>query len=245
MPQRSATGYSEASRCFEKKIFSPTQSLKRLTSSSSGRTALPPSHPHAATSDAVPAPAASRNNARRSIMRREAAPIPPGDHGAQRGGIHDEDQQHVDDEKARENPHGPKVPVARRLKSSEQRREPRELRRFVNRKPAEHRQHAEEDDEGVRGLLQRVVFALRRVILPQPQVVLLHLDRAANVARPEQERSPLAARREVREIQQPSQRERPHQREMPIQSTGQPAAERAPRWKSVVLKRIGCVIRTI
>src|SRR5258706_13343837 len=96
-----------------------------ISSSSSGRTALPPSHPHAATSDAVPAPAASRNNARRSIMRREAAPIPAGDHGPQRRGIDDEDQQHVDDQKARENPHGPEVPVARRLKSSEQRREPR------------------------------------------------------------------------------------------------------------------------
>src|SRR2546425_10067707 len=83
-------GYSRASRFFEKKTFSPIQSLKRLMSSSSGRTALPPSHPHAATSEAVPAPAASRSNARRSIMAGKPAPIPTGDHGAQRRGVDDE-----------------------------------------------------------------------------------------------------------------------------------------------------------
>src|SRR5467141_3421449 len=97
-------GYSRASRFFEKKTFSPIQSLKRLTSSSSGRTALPPSHPHAATSEAVPAPAASRSSARRSIMAGEPPAIPTGDHGAQRRGIHDKNQQHVDDEKPREDP---------------------------------------------------------------------------------------------------------------------------------------------
>src|SRR3981189_1564006 len=99
--------YSRARRLLEKKIFSPTQSLKRLTSSSNGRTALPPSHPHAATSEAVPAPAASRSSARRSIMAGESAAIPAGDHGAQRRRIDDEYEQHMDDEKAREDPHRP------------------------------------------------------------------------------------------------------------------------------------------
>src|SRR5258706_15749199 len=117
--------YWGASRLFEKRIFSPTQSLNRLTSSSSGRTALPPSHPHAATSEAVPAPAASRNNAGRSIMAGETPAIPAGDHGAQRRRIHDENEQHVDDEKAREDPHRPEVPVAPRLKAAEQPGEPR------------------------------------------------------------------------------------------------------------------------
>src|SRR5256885_13013031 len=94
--------YWGASRFLEKKIFSPTQSLNRLTSSSSGRTALPPSHPHAATSEAVPAPAASRSSARRSIMAGGSAPIPAGDHGAQRPRIHHENEQHVDYHKAPE-----------------------------------------------------------------------------------------------------------------------------------------------
>src|SRR6266550_1211589 len=176
--------YCGASRLLEKKIFSPTQSLKRLTSSSSGRTALPPSHPHAATSDAVPAPAANRSSARRSIMAGEPPAIPSGD----------------------------------------------------------DRQHAHENDERVRELLQRVVFALRRMLLAEAQVILLHLDRTADVARPKQERAPLAARHEIREIEQASGDERPHQCEMPIQCAGKPAAEPAPLRESVVLKRIGAVV---
>src|SRR5690242_13582124 len=103
--------YCGASRVLEKRIFSPTQSFSRLTSSNNGRTALPPSHPQAATSDAEPAPAASRRNARRSIMRREPAAIPAGNHGAERSGIDDEHQNHMHDEKRGEDPHRPEVPV--------------------------------------------------------------------------------------------------------------------------------------
>src|SRR5712691_3806062 len=235
--------YSGASRFFEKKTFSPTQSLKRLTSSSSGRTALPPSHPHPATSEAVPAPAASRRNARRSIMAGEAAAIPAGDHGSERRRIHDEHQYYVYDEKPRENPHRPEVPIARRLKSPEQRGEPRELRGLVDRKSGEDRQHAEHDDERVCGLLERVVLSLRRVILPQPQVVLLHLDRAANIARPEQQRPPFAARRQVRQIQHAAGDERPHQREVPIQPAREPTAQPAPLRKAMILECIH-VVRT-
>src|SRR5436190_10188254 len=234
--------YWRASRFLEKKIFSPTQSLKRLTSSSNGRTALPPSHPHAATSEAVPAPAASRSSARRSIMAGESPAIPAGDHGAQRRRIHDENEQQVNDEKSREDPHRPEMPVARRLKSAEQSREPRELRGFVDRESGDDRQHAHENDERVRELLQRVVFSLGWMILAEPEIILLHLDRTADVAGPEQERAPLAARHEIREIEQASGDERPHQREMPIQCAGKPAAEPAPRGESVVLKRIGCVV---
>src|SRR3989454_8162488 len=179
--------YSRASRFFEKKIFSPTQSLTRLTSSSSGRIALPPSQPHAPTNEAVPAPAASRRNARRSIMAGEAAAIPAGDHGSERRRIHDEYQHDVDDEKAREDPHRPEVPIARRLKSAEQRGEPRELRGLVDRESGDDRQHAHKNDERVRELLQRVVFSLGRMILAEPQIILLHLDRTADVAGPEQE----------------------------------------------------------
>src|SRR5258708_9396040 len=110
--------YCGARRVVEKRIFSPTQSFTRLTSSSKGRTALPPSHPQAAASDAVPAPAASCKNARRSIMAGEAAAIPAGDHGSERRGGHDEHQNYVHDEKRGEDPHPPEVPVARRLDAS-------------------------------------------------------------------------------------------------------------------------------
>src|SRR2546426_4585763 len=199
--------YSRASRFFEKKIFSPTQSLTRLTSSSSGRIALPPSQPHAPTNEAVPAPAASRRNARRSIMAGEAAAIPARDHGSERRRIDDEHQHDVDDEKAGEDPHRPEVPIARRLKSSEQRGEPRELRGLVNRKSGNDRQDAEQDDERVCGFLERVVFSLRRVLLAQPQVVFLHLHRAPNIARPGQKRPPLAPRPHVRQIQKPPRNE--------------------------------------
>ena len=77
------------------------------------------------------------------------------------------------------------MPVARCLKSAEQRGEPRELRGLVDRESGDDREHAEQDDERVGELLKRIVLSLRRVILPQPQIVFLHLDCAANVARPE------------------------------------------------------------
>src|SRR5437773_11782157 len=80
------------------------------------------------------------------------------------------------------------------------------------------------------------------MILAEPQIILLHLDRTADVAGPEQERAPLAARHEIREIEQASGDERPHQCEMPIQCASQPAAEPAPLRESVVLKRIGAVV---
>src|SRR5258705_11944614 len=121
--------YWGASRFLEKRIFSPTQSLNRLTSSSNGRTALPPSHPHAATSDAVPAPAASRNNARRSIMAGETPAIPTRDHRTEGRRIADEHEHEVADQECREGPHRPERPVARGLKAAAQRREPQQLRR--------------------------------------------------------------------------------------------------------------------
>src|SRR2546425_8839736 len=110
--------YSRASRFFEKKIFSPTQSLTRLTSSSSGRIASPPSQPHAPTNEAVPAPAASRRNARRSIMAGEAAAIPARDHGSERRRVDDEHHHGLDHAKTPVQPHLPEVPQPRRLKSS-------------------------------------------------------------------------------------------------------------------------------
>src|SRR2546428_13248611 len=106
--------YSRASRFFEKKIFSPTQSLTRLTSSSSGRIALPPSQPHAPTNEAVPAPAASRRNARRSIMAGEAAAIPARDHGSERRRDDDEHQPQVEEQEAGEGTPRPRGAIARR-----------------------------------------------------------------------------------------------------------------------------------
>src|SRR6266704_659636 len=165
--------YCGARRVLEKRIFSPTQAFTRRTSSSNGRTALPPSHPHAAASDAVPAPAASCKNARRSIMAGEAAAIPTGDHGPQRRGVDDEHEDDMHDEKRGEDPYRPEVPIARRLEPSEERGEPRELRGFVDRESCEHREHAEQDDECVGELLERIVLPLRWMLLAEAEVILL------------------------------------------------------------------------
>src|SRR5437879_12664261 len=94
------------------------------------------------------------------------------------------------------------MPVPRCLEATEKGREPGELRRFVNGKAGEYGEGAEKNDESVGEFLQWVVLALRGMFLPQPQVVLLHFDCAANVARPEQQGSPLPAGDEIREIEQ-------------------------------------------
>src|SRR5205809_4726828 len=134
MALRWAGVYVRARRVGEKRIFSPTQSFSRLMSSSRGRTALPPSHPHAATSDAAPPATPSRTKARRSrtgvrcsIMAGKSPPVAAGEHRPERRGIHGEGQDHVGDREGDEDPHDPEVPVARRLKTAEQRREPGEL----------------------------------------------------------------------------------------------------------------------
>src|SRR5438876_8246157 len=145
MALRSAGEYVRARCVGENNTFSPTQSLTRLQSSSNGRTAPPPSQPHAATSDATPPAMPNLTNARRSIscnvaswrrsvrlsvMTRESPAIPPGDHGPQRRGVHDEHEHHVSDGERHEEPHGPEVPVAGRLEPAEQGGEPAELRRL-------------------------------------------------------------------------------------------------------------------
>src|SRR2546430_14978904 len=142
MALRSAGEYVRARCVGENSTFSPTQSLTRLQSSRSGRIAPPPSHPHAAAS-AAPAPATPHfTNARPStscnlaswrlgvcllVMTGKTSPVPPGEHGAQRGGIHDEHEDDVHDGESDEDPHDPEVPVPRRLKSAEQRRQPAQL----------------------------------------------------------------------------------------------------------------------
>src|SRR5207248_7535049 len=186
MALRSAGEYVRARWVGEKNTFSPTQSLTRLQSSSSGRIAPPPSHPHAAASVAAPPATASFTNARLSkpcnvaswrlgvsvsVMAREAAPVPPGDHGPQRRGVHDEHEDHVGDGERHEQPHGPEVPVAGRLKPAEQGGEPAELRRLVDGEPRQHGEDAERVDARVGALLERVVLALGRMLLAQPQVV--------------------------------------------------------------------------
>src|SRR6266550_3104946 len=124
MRLRSAGLYVLARRVGENRMFSPTQSLRRLSESSLGRTALPPSQPHAATSAAAPPATPSRSSARRSIwgsvMAREPPAIPPGDHRAQGRRIHEEHQEYMGDREADEDPHDPEVPVARRLETAEQ-----------------------------------------------------------------------------------------------------------------------------
>src|SRR5437016_11407824 len=235
MALRWAGVYVRARREGEKRIFSPTQSFSRLMSSSRGRTALPPSHPHAATSDAAPPATPSVTNARRSsvgvcdsVTAREPPPVPAGEHRAERGGIHGEHEDYVSDREGDEDPHDPEVPVARRLKAAEQRRQPRELHRLVNGQPGQHRDRAEEVDARVGELLKRVVLALWWVVPTEPEVVPRHVDRAAHVARTKQQRAPLAALREIAEVQQADGHEGPHQGEMPVQRAREPAAEAAP-----------------
>src|SRR5207244_9558449 len=95
---RSAGLYVRARRADENNIFSPTQSFTRLTSSSAGRRALPPSQPHAATRGAVAAPTASFRNPRRSValvMAREPPAVPAGDDRPERGWVHGEDQDQI------------------------------------------------------------------------------------------------------------------------------------------------------
>src|SRR5712692_4232252 len=66
----------------------------------------------------------------------------------------------------------------------------------------EHRERAQPDHARVRELLERVVFALRRMLPTEVEVVLRHFDRAPNVPRPEQQGAPLAAPHQVSEIQE-------------------------------------------
>src|SRR5438105_9095 len=134
MALRWAGVYVRARRVGKNRIFSPTQSFSRLMSSSRGRTALPPSQPHAATSEAAPPATPSRTNARRSrpgvrvsVMAGKAPPVAAGEHRPERGGIYGEYEDHVGDREGDEDPHAPEVPVAGRLKTAEQRREPGEL----------------------------------------------------------------------------------------------------------------------
>src|SRR3989441_253960 len=221
-------------------MFSPAQSLRRLMSSSPGRSALPPSHPHAAARDAVEAPAASFKNPRRSVdlvMAGKSPAVAAGEHRAQRSGVHREHQNHVDDRERDEDPHDPEVPKARRLEPPEQGGEPGELQRLVDREPGQHRERAEQVDARVRELLERVVLPLRRMVLAEAEVIPRHLDRAAHIARAEQQRAPLAASHEITEVQQPHRHEGPHEGEVPIQRAREPAAQPAPGGKPGVVER--------
>src|SRR5438105_2015380 len=133
----------------------------RLMSSSRGRMPLPPSQPHAATSDAAPPAIPSFKNPRRSVslsMRREPPPIPPTDHRPQARRVHEEYQQHMRDAESHEDPHDPEVPIPRRLESTEQRREPGELQRLVDGETGENREPAEQHHRRVGELLERVVL---------------------------------------------------------------------------------------
>src|SRR5438093_1107685 len=239
----SAVLYVRARRVGENRIFSPTQSFTRLMSSSPGRSRRPPSHPHAATSEASPPATPSFTNARLStscnlaswrlgvcllVMTGKSSPVPPGEHGAQRGGIHGEHEDDVHDGESDEDPHDPEVPVPRRLKSAEQRRQPAQLGRLVDREAGEHRERAQRNHARVRELLERVVLALRRMLPTEMEVILDHLERARNVPRPEQQGAPLAAPYEVPEVQETESDERPCQCEVPVERAREPAAEPAP-----------------
>src|SRR2546423_9184331 len=69
----------------------------------------------------------SRPGVRVSVMAGKAPPVAAGEHRPERGGIHGEYEDHVGDREGDEDPHAPEVPVAGRLKTAEQRREPGKL----------------------------------------------------------------------------------------------------------------------
>src|SRR5215213_2464516 len=217
--------YSGASRLFEKSL-SPTQSLTRENARSFGARG-PPCQPHAVASDAEPASSPSRNKSRRerSVMAREPPTVPAGDHRPQRRGVHEEDQEHVDDGEGDEQPDRPEMPVAGELVASEESGEPRELDRLVDRVPGEHGEDAQQEDEAVGRLLEGVVLPLRRMLPAQAEVVELHPPGRRNVARAEQERPPFSRSEEIDQIDQPGQDQGPRQGEMPVEAAGQPAAE--------------------
>src|ERR1043166_1081893 len=85
-------------------------------------------------------------------MRRKSPPIPSSDHRPQRRRIDDKHEDDMHNQKSGEDPDRPEMPVARRLKAAEQRREPGELRGLVDRESREHRQHAQNDDKRDPGL---------------------------------------------------------------------------------------------
>src|SRR5438552_16407513 len=177
-------------------------------SSSPGRSRRPPSQPQAVTSDAAPPATASFTNARLStscnvaswrlgvclsVMTGKSSPVPPGEHGAQRGGIHYEHEDDVHDREPDEGPHDPEVPITCRLESAEQCGQPGELGRLVDREGGEQRERAQGNHAGVRELLEWVVLALRWVLPTEMEVVLRHLEGARNVPRREQQGAPLPA----------------------------------------------------
>jgi hypothetical protein len=176
-------------------------------------------------------------------MAGKPPPVPAGDHGAERGRIDQEDQHDVQQGEGDEDPDGPEVPVAGQLVPPEQGREPAQLDRFVDGEAGQDRQGAEDDDEGIGTLLQRVVLALGRVALPQPQVVELHLNGRPDIAGAEQQRPPLSRAGQEAEIHQPGDDEGPGQGEVPVEPAGEPAPEPGPAGDTATVERIGVVGR--
>src|SRR5258708_4572280 len=129
-----------------------------------GRSALPPSQPQAAASEAVPPARPRRSKARRSsfgsVMTRESPSVPAAQHCAERGRVHDEHQDHVDDTEGHERPHDPEMPIARQLKAAEQGGEPTQLRRLVDGQTGEDPPHPPHDDPPGTELLHRPVASL-------------------------------------------------------------------------------------
>src|SRR6266513_988911 len=132
-----------------------------------------------------------------SVMTGKSSPVPPGEHGAQRGGIHHEHEDDVHDREPDEGTQDPEVPITCRLESAEQCSQPGELGRLVDREAGEHRERAQHNHAGVRELLEWVVLALRWVLPTEMEVVLRHLEGARNVPRPEQQGALLAAPHEI------------------------------------------------
>src|SRR6185436_4404640 len=191
VPLRWLTSYVGARRDGESNTCSPTQSLIRDTAARLGRIARPPSQPQAAISEAGPAnkPSCrkSRRSRRPSVMAREPASIPSRHDAPERRWVDQEHQRHMDECKPDEEPYRYEVPVARQLVAAEERCQPPELHRLVNGESAEGGHRAEQHNERVGRLLERIVLSLGRMVPAQAQIVELHLDGGADVTRSEEE----------------------------------------------------------
>src|SRR5213594_3169846 len=84
--------------------------------------------------------------------------------------------RHMNDEEDDVTDGKPEVEEARHLISAEQKREPRELNRLVDRQPGEEGTEAHEDDGGVGDLLRPVELSWQRRFLPKMEVMQRDLD---------------------------------------------------------------------
>src|ERR1700720_4432406 len=108
------------------------------------------------------------------------------------------------------------MPVARPHVAAEESGKPGELHGLPDRDSRDDSERAGEWQKEVRGLLQRVVLALVRMILPPERVELYHLPAVADVAFARGEISPFSVEIHERQVDEAVHDQHPHHREMPV-----------------------------